>query len=112
MGYVYLIGESENDNRYKIGSTRASDVNTRLKQLQTGNSSPLVIYDYFETSHPFRLETMLHNHFKDANVINEWFELNNDVRKDFKAICEHYQGIIEALKDNPFFNKQKNTLIR
>lgn len=103
MGYVYLIGELENDNRYKIGSTRAKDVNTRLKQLQTGNSSPLILCDYFETSRPFKLEKMLHNHFKDANVINEWFELNNGVRNDFKGICEHYQNIIDSLKDNPFF---------
>ena len=41
MGYVYLIGETGNDGRYKIGSTRAKKIETRLKQLQTGNSSEL-----------------------------------------------------------------------
>ena len=64
MGWVYLIGERENKGKYKIGSTRWKDVNNRLKQLQTGNSSELFIKDSFETSHPFKLEQMLHNRFK------------------------------------------------
>ena len=52
MGYVYLIGEIDNKGRYKIGSTKAKDVNKRLKQLQTGNSSELFIKEYYETEHP------------------------------------------------------------
>ena len=43
MGYVYLIGEKDKPNIYKIGSTRAKNIITRLNQLQTGNSSELYI---------------------------------------------------------------------
>ena len=105
MSYVYLIGEIDNEDRYKIGSTKAKDINTRKKQLQTGNSSELYIKDFFETENPFKLEKMLHNHFNSSNLIGEWFHLNENDTKDFKAICKDLQNIIDALKDNPFFNK-------
>ena len=103
MGYIYLIGEIGNENRYKIGSTRSKDINKRLKQLQTGNSEELYIKESFETSHPFKLETMLHNRFKTSNLIGEWFELSNEDVRDFKGVCENLQSIIDSLKDNPFF---------
>jgi len=103
MGYVYLIGEENDESKYKIGSTKCKDINNRLKQLQTGNSNPLFIREYYETSRPFKLETMLHNRFKNNNVIGEWFELSDDDIKAFKDECEHFQTIIDSLKENPYF---------
>ena len=103
MGFVYLIGEKNNEGRYKIGSTRAKNVNKRLKQLQTGNSSELYIKNYHETDNPFKLEKMLHNRFKSSNLIGEWFELNESDINEFNAICEDLEKIIESLKENPFF---------
>ena len=103
MGYVYLIGEIENKGRYKIGSTRAKKIETRLKQLQTGNSSELYIKDSFETEHPFKLEKMLHNHFENKHLTGEWFELSEADTRAFRGICEEKMGVIESLKDNPFF---------
>ena len=103
MGYVYLMEEINDNGKYKIGSTRSKNINTRLKQLQTGNSSELIVRDYFETNYPFKLEKMLHNRFKQNNVIGEWFELNKTIVDDFKGICENLNNILESLKDNPFF---------
>ena len=103
MGYVYLIGEMDNKGRYKIGSTKAKDVNKRLKQLQTGNSSELFIKESYETEHPFKLEKMLHNHFKPSNLIGEWFELSESDTEAFKRVCEEKEKIISSLKDNPFY---------
>jgi hypothetical protein len=103
MGYVYLIGEENNENKYKIGSTKCSDINKRLKQLQTGNSNQLFIKEYYETTKPFKLETMLHNKFKYKNVIGEWFELDENDIENFKQECEKYQNIINTLKENPYF---------
>lgn len=105
MGYVYLIGEKENDDTYKIGSTRAKDVNYRLKQLQTGNSYELYVKDYYKTEHPFKLEKMLHNHFKSSSLIGEWFKLTKSNIDNFKSICEEKEKIIESLKYNPFYFK-------
>lgn len=103
MGYVYLIGEMDNKGRYKIGSTKAKDVNKRLKQLQTGNSSELFIKESYETEHPFKLEKMLHNHFKSSNLIGEWFELSESDTEAFKKVCEEKEKIISSLKNNPFY---------
>ena len=103
MGYVYLIGEMDNKGRYKIGSTKAKDVNKRLKQLQTGNSSELFIKESYETEHPFKLEKMLHNHFKSSNLIGEWFELSESDTEAFRKVCEEKENIIACLKDNPFY---------
>lgn len=103
MGYVYLIGEMDNKGRYKIGSTKAKDVNKRLKQLQTGNSSELFIKESYETEHPFKLEKMLHNHFKSSNLIGEWFELSESDTEAFKMVCEEKEKIISSLKNNPFY---------
>lgn len=107
MGYVYLIGQKEIDGEFKIGSTNASDVNKRLKELQTGNSSELYIKDYFKTDYPFKVEKMLHNHFKSNNLIGEWFDLKESDTKDFKTICEKKEKIIKSLEKNPFYFKQK-----
>ena len=107
MGYVYLIGEVGNSTNYKIGSTRAKNVNKRLKQLQTGSSSELYIKESFETEHPFKLEKMLHNHFKEKNLIGEWFELSEADTEAFKSICEDKIKVIESLKDNPFYFNAK-----
>ena len=103
MGYVYLIGEMDNKGRYKIGSTKAKDVNKRLKQLQTGNSSELFIKESYETEHPFKLEKMLHNHFKSSNLIGEWFELSESDTEAFRKVCEEKEKIISSLKNNPFY---------
>lgn len=103
MGYVYLIGEMDNKGRYKIGSTKAKDVSKRLKQLQTGNSSELFIKESYETEHPFKLEKMLHNHFKSSNLIGEWFELSESDTEAFKRVCEEKEKIISSLKNNPFY---------
>lgn len=56
MGFVYLIGEDETTNRFKIGVTKCNDINKRLKKLQTGNSNELFIKHVYET--------MLHNYYK------------------------------------------------
>ena len=103
MGYVYLIGENNDENKYKIGSTKCKDINKRLKQLQTGNSNPLFIKAYYETSRPFKLETMLHNRFKECNVIGEWFELTKKDVDSFESTCHNFQNIIDSLKENPYF---------
>jgi hypothetical protein len=46
---------------------------------------------------------MLHNHFKEKNLIGEWFELSEDDTEAFKSICEDKTKVIESLKDNPFY---------
>lgn len=102
-GFVYLICDSTND-LYKIGVTK-SNVEKRLKKLQTGNATELILTNYHETNYPFRVEKMLHNHFRAKNVLNEWFALSFDDVTHFKSTCLEMETRISALKDNPFFSK-------
>lgn len=101
MGYVYLICDQSTD-RFKIGVTRDLKSN-RIKKLQTGNSTELFVMDIYETEWPFRLETLLHRHFKNKQVLNEWFALDASDVAGFHGICERLETTIKALKDNPFF---------
>ena len=105
MGFIYLIGESENDNKFKIGVTRSKDILKRKNKLQTGNSNELYIKKYYESEFPFKLETMLHKHFMNNKILNEWFILSEDDIKNFDKICEKYENIFKSLKNNPFFDK-------
>ena len=103
MGYVYLI-EDEYNGVYKIGVTRKND-KKRLQKLQTGNANPLKLRHIFKTDWPFRLESMLHMKYKEYRVLNEWYELPEEVVNKFNEICSTQNDIIYSLKDNPFFAK-------
>lgn len=105
MGYVYLIHEPSTDN-YKIGVTTGS-IEKRMKKLQTGNSTELSLARSFECEFPFKLEMMLHNYFRNKNVLNEWYALAPQDVQSFTAICETLDRNIHALKDNPFFFRHK-----
>ena len=103
MVYVYLICDPSND-RFKIGVTRDIKSN-RLKKLQTGNSTELFIHSSYRTEWPFRLETLLHNHFNNKKVLNEWFALDAQDVYSFECTCKKLEDNIRALVDNPFFAK-------
>lgn len=103
MGYIYLICDP-NQNVYKIGVTK-NLVQDRIKKLQTGNASELHIIHTIETEYPFRLETMLHNKFKDKKVHGEWYSLSQDDITNFKNICNSFIDMIDSMKQNPYFMK-------
>lgn len=100
---MYLICDPSQD-LFKIGVTR-NLYSKRMKQLQTGNGTELHLVNFHETFYPFAVEKHLHLKFQDKREHGEWFKLNNDDLKQFKSICETYEGYIESMKDNPFFIK-------
>lgn len=105
MAYVYLIGETNDSNKFKIGVTNG-DIEKRIKKLQTGNSQELYIKSFYQTKYPFKLEKMLHRHFFKQKILNEWFLLNDEEIINFNEICEKYNQILLSLNNNPFFNKK------
>ena len=102
-GFVYLIKELGDDLMHKIGVTKAQEINTRLKKLQTGNGNKLILISSFKSSRPYKLEKMLHFHFSMNREEGEWFLLSKDDVESFIPLCEEYEKTILALKDNPFF---------
>ena len=103
MSYVYLIRNCENDT-YKIGVTK-NDPQKRVKQLQTGCSSPLDLLHVFETNYPYRLEKMLHIQYTSQKECGEWYNLSLDQVNSFLDMCNNLQNTLNVLLDNPFFSK-------
>jgi len=71
---VYFITDAPFTGRAKIG--RSFDCEKRLKQLQTGNPTPLKIYDKIYTHDCVKLEKELHTQFKDRRIQGEWFTIS------------------------------------
>ena len=105
-GFVYLLCDPSNDS-FKIGVTTAKDIDKRIKELQTGNSTPIHCVQKYETDFPYYIENWLHrkyNHIKtEAN--NEWFYLNQDQIKSFIYDCDTLNEKAKSLLDNPFMKK-------
>ena len=103
MGFVYLICDPKNEY-YKIGVTTGS-IENRIKKLQTGNGTELHITSWFETEHPFKLEKLLHARYVTKRREGEWFSLDSYDILHFKDVCSEVSKTLDALLDNPFFNK-------
>lgn len=103
MGYIYLINEAGTDN-YKIGLTKNETVK-RKSQLQTGNSSELIVVKTFKTKHPSKLERMLHIQHANQRFMGEWFVLKPEDVFEFIPMCERFDLTIKfLLEHNEFFN--------
>lgn len=99
---VYLA-KQDGTELYKIGITKKNPVD-RLKQLQTGNPTPLRLIEQFETRFDYKLENALHKYFMTENIQDEWFELSEDMVNDFLNQCEKFEKAFQMFKDyeNPF----------
>jgi hypothetical protein len=69
-GTVYLIQKAKTDH-FKIGFTSGDPVD-RLRNLQTGNSLPLTLFDTFPCV-GITTERRLHEIFASARLVGEWF---------------------------------------
>lgn len=98
MGFIYLINK-ENTRDYKIGITK-NNVEKRLKQLQTGSSSLLLLINTFESVFYKQIEKLLHRHHLKNHVHGEWFEMDDDVVFSFKDLCIKYEEITKSVQDN------------
>lgn len=79
-GNIYLIQNTKTKN-LKIGfSVKNSE--TRLKQLQTGNESKLILL-YTQTG-TFKDEKSLHKKFLKFKLEGEWFKFSEKIIDQFK----------------------------
>lgn len=74
MEYVYFISS---DDKIKIGYTK--NIKRRLKQLQTSNSSQLILLGYIEGDK--NVEKQLHKRFAQYRIREngEWFNCNDEI---------------------------------
>lgn len=101
MGYVYLLGNNEQENVYKIGITRGK-IENRIKQLQTGSSGEIYLINYHKTKYPFFIEKNFHMKYYPYQTIGEWFELTSDEVLKFKEICQFFENNAKILEENAF----------
>ena len=73
LKYLYII-KPKGLSYYKIGI--ATDVEQRIKSLQTGCPTQLHCLYKKEFNSTIKLEKMIHNKFKNKKTHGEWFRLN------------------------------------
>jgi hypothetical protein len=83
---------------YKIGVTRQIK-DKRTKQLSTGNSKNLKIVKEFKSEYAYKLETALHNTFRNKKINKEWYMLSKDEVDNFITLCEKYENNYKILKE-------------
>lgn len=101
MSFVYLLGNFEQENVYKIGITRGK-IENRIKQLQTGSSGGIYLVNYHKTKYPFFIEKNFHMKYYPNHVIGEWFELSPEEVLNFKEDCQFFENNAKILEENAF----------
>jgi len=84
---IYLISSETNGQKlYKIGITKRA-IETRMKELKTGNAAELAIVDSFESRWATKIEASLHRQFRPKRISGEWFGLDFLDIEEFKSKC-------------------------
>lgn len=110
MSYIYLIGELDSLNTYKIGVTKHKNIEKRISELQTGNAKELYVRTYFKSKYPYKLEKMLHRNYHKSHIINEWFELTEEEVKNFIQTCENFESTLDMLENTTLTLNKKSDL--
>jgi len=98
MSFVYLI-KTRDLEEYKIGFTKGN-VEKRLKNLQTGCPSELVLVECFESEFSTKIESSLHFMWDHYRVSGEWFYFPNNEQNKFNQLCEQLHSNFHALESH------------
>lgn len=100
--YVLSTTDADGYKMYKIGFTKQS-VESRVKQLQTGNYSEINIEYVFEADgHIVKIESRLHRDFSDRRISGEWFELESTEFDNIPILCNRYYNMFKSLESNTY----------
>jgi hypothetical protein len=100
---VYLICAEINGKKlYKIGYTRR-DVETRVRELKTGNAADLFIVESFKSKWGTKIESQIHRRFRHKKVNGEWFDLNDDDVQGFIDICKNIDNNLEIVSQSTYY---------
>jgi hypothetical protein len=95
--YVYLI-QSLEDGYYKIGVSKHP--NKRIKELNTGNASPLKLVEIFQSEQAHKIERILQNRLTPFRKTGEWFDMPMASIANFGRECQKIEEMIAFLKKN------------
>lgn len=95
MNYIYLMQSLEN-SYYKIGVSKSP--NSRIKQLNTGNPSPIKLIESYPTEMAYKIEKILHRKYAYAKIKNkEWFDLSIAEEVSFINNCQIIENNLKLL---------------
>lgn len=95
--FIYVLLDKNNDT-IKIGRSRS--VSKRMRELQTANSTNLILLYKFETIHAIKIEKYLHNIFQAYRINGEWFEYHNGILEKIKLACTQMDKVYDEMVDN------------
>lgn len=106
---IYLINQSDT-NLYKIGITK-KDPLKRLKELQIGNGTTLVLIKTFPTAFNYQLEKALHKYYLSYQINSEWFEFTIDLVEKFEEVCSLLENNFKTLHTSSTLYLNKKDLL-
>jgi hypothetical protein len=97
---VYLIKTNiPTEEKYKIGITTEGGLQRRVKNLQTGASSELMVITTYKTKYASLIEKTLHRQYNHKKIIGEWFQLSDEEVFTFTKTCTNIENNIILLKE-------------
>lgn len=110
---IYLISaEINNQKSYKIGITKRQ-VEQRIKDFKTGNSSVFYIEQVFTTDTLANsIEKRIHRHFKDKSLGGEWFMLEKEDIYEFTRLCMRFKEELTLLNETNTYMLDKKILFK
>lgn len=97
MVNVYLISsELDGKNLYKIGFTRR-EIQVRINEFKTGNASPFILVDSFQSKWGTKIEAHLHKFYRSKKISGEWFDLTEDDVLQFRERCQKFHDNLELV---------------
>ena len=97
MKYIYLI-QSLEEGYYKIGVSK--NPQRRIKELQTGNSSPLKLVETYQSEYADKIERTLQRRYSHLNKEGEWFDMSIQEEVMFVKNCKAIEENLIFLKKN------------
>jgi len=105
--YVYIVkAGTKSTSPIKIGVT--DNVQNRIKQLQTGNPSEIVLVMHFECNsreHAFNLEKTIHEILKGQRLFGEWFSVSKTKLMKMLNSMGDKEALDSVVKSMDIFDK-------
>lgn len=94
MYKIYLIyAETDGIGQWKIGIT--TNLDKRIQILRVGNPNIIGAFAEYEIKNreiAYKVETLMKKHFKEYQLVGEWFAHQALNKKVFLEMCERYEA--------------------
>ena len=75
---------------YDIKIGRSSNVDKRIKQIQTGNPNKIILIQKYQCKDCNTVERMIHNNYKEKRLEGEWFNFTERDINECKELIQKF----------------------